>query len=152
VAAAEKNPPAGRPLRLDPSAESRRPDRPAFLARPPGAPVYHGFPVIESSTVDGFKLGMITDFVAAADAAGDGFVVAPDGSRAGLVWESESEFYVTEVLAPDAERWGVWAVGVPLPLGTEGDARPFMEALVPELRSRWERWRASQKPDSGLGG
>jgi hypothetical protein len=149
---ADKDARNGRPLRLDPSAESRDPDLPALLARPPGAPVYHGFPVIESSIVDGFKLGMITDFVAAPDTAGDGFVIAPDGSRAGLVWESETAFYATGVLAPDSERWGVWAVGVPLPLRTEGDARPFMEALVPELRSRWERWRASQKPDAGLGG
>ena len=29
----------GRPLRLDPDAESADPDKPAFLARPEGAPV-----------------------------------------------------------------------------------------------------------------
>jgi hypothetical protein len=106
--------------------------------------VYHGFPVIESSTVDGFTFGMITDFVAVPDARGDAFVVAPDGGRAGLVWEAETDFYVSEVLPPTADRWGVWAVGVPLPLKTEADARRYLEALVPELRVRWEVWRAKR--------
>ncbi|MFZ0179119.1 MAG: hypothetical protein WAL84_04510, partial [Candidatus Dormiibacterota bacterium] len=80
-----------------------------------------------------------------------GFVVAPDGSRAGLAWESETPFYVTEVLPPDGHRWGVWGVGVPLPLKTETDARAYLEALLPELRSRWERWRASGATESGPG-
>jgi hypothetical protein len=36
--------PVGRPLAVDRQAESADPGLPAFLARPPGAPVYHGFP------------------------------------------------------------------------------------------------------------
>lgn len=50
---------------------------------------------------------MITDFVADPDTWGDAFVVAPDGSRAGLVWESQvSDPFFNEVLAPDDDRWG----------------------------------------------
>ena len=86
---------------------------------------------------------MITDFLAAPDTAGDAFVIAPDGSRAGLVWESEvDDAYFHEVLPPNEIRWGVWAVGLPLPLRTAGDALQFLEALIPELRLRWEAWRA----------
>lgn len=79
----------GLPLRLDPGATSASDDLPAFLARPDDAPVYHGFPIIESSLSDGFRLGMITDFVSQPTDYGDAFVVAPDNTRAGLVWESE---------------------------------------------------------------
>lgn len=76
--------PKSRPLILDASAESANPHRPAFLARPEGTPVYHGFPVVEGVEVDGFRLGMITDFESSPE-DGDAFVVAPDGDRAGLV-------------------------------------------------------------------
>jgi hypothetical protein len=36
---------------------------PAFLARPVGVPVYHGFPVIDGVEEDVFRLGMVTDFL-----------------------------------------------------------------------------------------
>jgi hypothetical protein len=106
--------------------------------------VYHGFPVLEDVEVEGFRLGMITDFLVEPDTAGDAFVVAPDGSRAGIVWEAEcSESYFTEVLPPSDERWGVWAVGLPIPLRSKTDARTYLAALVPELRQRWTTWTAS---------
>ena len=76
-------------------------------------------------------------------AEGDGFVVAPDGSRAGLVWEAEVDHPdITEVLAPDDLRWGVWAVGLSEPMRTKGEARAYLAALVPMLRPRWEEWTA----------
>src|SRR5262249_40078797 len=110
-----------------------------------GAPVYFGFPIIESSEVDGFRLGMITDFEAEPDTCGDAFVVAPDDSRAGLVWESElDEPYFNEVLPPDADRWGVWAVGSRSALRSEGDAREFLRSCLPDLRARWESWKTDR--------
>ena len=57
--------------------------------------------------VDGFKLGVITGFGPGEEDDGDAFVVAPDGSRAGLVWEVAPEPYFQQVMAPDDERWGV---------------------------------------------
>ncbi|HKY17180.1 MAG TPA: hypothetical protein VJM33_19795 [Microthrixaceae bacterium] len=117
-------------------------DAPAFIARPEGSPVYYGFAIIESSEVDGFRFGMITDFVAEPDTCGDAFVVAPDDSRAGLVWESEvDEPYFGEVLPPTENRWGVWAVGTRLPMRTEDDATALLASLLPELRPRWEQWK-----------
>jgi hypothetical protein len=49
--------------------------------------VYHGFPVLPDVEVDGFRLGMISDWEAQPATEGDAFLIAPDGSRAGLVWE-----------------------------------------------------------------
>jgi hypothetical protein len=133
-----------RPLRIDPEATSADPSAPAFVARPEGAPVYYGFPIIESSAVEGFRFGIITDFIAEPDTSGDAFVVAPDDTRAGLVWESEvAEPYFHEVVAPDADRWGVWAVGVAAPLRSERDAGDYLRAILPELSSRWESWKAA---------
>lgn len=136
-----KEGPVGRRLRPDPSAVSATPGTPAFLSRPSDAPVYHGFPILEETEVDGFRFGMITEFVASPDTVGDGFVVAPDDSRCGLVWEAESQVaYFREVLPPDIGRWGVRAVGLPLPLKTIDDARRYLERLLPELRPKWQSW------------
>lgn len=132
----------GRPIRVDPDAPSASADAPAFIARPAGAPVYHGFPILESSEVEGFRYGMITDFVVDPDTWGDGFVVAPDDSRAGLVWESEVRVpYFGEVVPPTDARWGVWGVGTERPMRTEDDARALLRSLLPALRPRWERWK-----------
>jgi hypothetical protein len=54
--------PKGRPLAIDATAKSASPTDPAFIAPPEGAPVYHGFVVLDDVAVDGFTLGNITDF------------------------------------------------------------------------------------------
>jgi hypothetical protein len=136
----------GRPLRLDGNAESADSSLPAFLSRPEGAPVYHGFPLLKGVEVDGFQLGMITDFLDQQDTVGDAFVIAPDGSRAGLVWESEVDTsYFEEIRPPEEDRWGVWAVGLPLPMRTVKEAREYLGALVPDLRRIWENWSSPKR-------
>lgn len=126
---------------LDDAAATADPALPAFLAPPGHAPAYHGFVVLGASEVDGWTLGMITEF----GVEGDGFVVAPDGRRAGLVWTADgaeyfesggAEFY-TEVLGADERRWGVYAVGVRRPLRGPEDARSYLAALLP-----WLHWAA----------
>ena len=67
--------------------------------------------------------------------------LAPDGSRAGLVWQSECAPYFQEIMAPGLDRWGVWAAGLALPMTTSDEARDYLAALLPHLRSRWEAWR-----------
>ena len=131
----------GRPLALDPTAKSASPDLPAFIARPEGAPVYHGFVILDDVIVEGFQLGKITDFEAADCQVGDAFVVAPDGSRAGLVWEVSQEACFSEVCAEDADRWGVWAVNFPHEMNSRENARRNLEAVLPLLKEKWQAWR-----------
>lgn len=137
----ESQPPEGHQIRLDRDAESADPELPAFLARPEGAPAYHGFP-LTAIEVEGFKLGAITDFVGSE--VGDGFVVAPDGSRAGLVWQVADEEMFIETLAPDASRWGVWEVSFPAVMRSESEVRDNFASLVPKLRDRWQNWASEQ--------
>lgn len=108
--------PSRSPLAIDPKSPSASSIEPAFIARPEGEPVYHGFKVLSNVVVEGFTLGKITDFEVESTDTGDAFVVAPDNSRAGLVWEVSSNSYFEEVLGMTPDRWGVWAVSFPHPM------------------------------------
>jgi hypothetical protein len=130
----------GLPIKQDQEASSAS-DLPAFLDRPAGAPVYHGFCVWEDVQVDGFTFGVITDFEETETEDGDAFVIAPDNSRAGLVWSISDTTYFDEVLPPDETRWGVWGVSFDGPMKTKEDVRRNLARIVPQLRERWEQWR-----------
>jgi len=132
----------GRPLAVDHKAQSASPTEPAFIARPEGAPVYHGFVVLDDVTVDGFTLGKITDWEAEPCDSGDAFVIAPDGSRAGIVWEVYDPAYFEEIMPMEAARWGVWGVGFLLPMASRENARKNLESILPQLKSRWAEWNS----------
>ena len=134
LAAMEK----GRRILIDPKAESADPNQPAFVARPAGAPVYHGFPVIPETSTDGWVYGAITDFI--GEDAGDGYVVAPDGSHAGLIWEVGSGTF-GEVLPPDEKRWGVYAVWFPHPMNGVEDLIKNFRAVLPQLKAKHDEHR-----------
>lgn len=138
--------PQGNPIRLDADAASADPALPAFLARPADAPVYHGFPLIEwSRTADGWCFGMISDPECAAGRDwGDAFVVAPDNSRAGLIWQVGPT--VLDVsMQPDADRWGVFAVGIPRAVHSEAELVEQLTAWLPELRRRHAAWATARR-------
>src|SRR5262249_24598288 len=127
--------PDGKPLRLDASARSASPDLPAYLARPADAPVYHGFPLVEATRTDGWCYGAISGFEDPDGCTeGDGFVVAPDGSRAGLVW-SVGTFGTQEVSPPEAGRWGVYSVACPKPVRSTADLVECFRAVLPQLKA-----------------
>jgi len=136
----------GPPLRIDPDAESADSEAPAFVARPPGAPVYHGFPILDDVDVDGFELGMITDWEAEPANRGDAFVVAPDSSRCGLDWEVLGERRFEMVLDYSPDRWGVWYVTFPHAMDSRENARRNLAHVLADLRPKWEAWLA----DAGL--
>lgn len=131
----------GKPLAIDSNATSASPTEPAFVARPKGAPVYHGFAVLQDVSAEGFTFGAITDFEAEPCNTGDAFVVAPDGSRAGLVWEVSATKYIEEVCPFEGDRWGVWAVSFPHAMENRENARRNLVAVLPDLKERWEDWR-----------
>ena len=56
----EDRQPKGQPIVVDRKTASASATEPAFVARPEGAPVYHGFVVLEDVNIDGFTLGAIT--------------------------------------------------------------------------------------------
>jgi len=106
----ESEPPKGRPLALDLLGKSASQTEPAFIARPAGAPVCYGFEVLSDVAAGGFTFGKITDFETETCDEGDAFVVAPDNSRAGLVWEVSDKCYFEEIAPPGTEggEFGVY--------------------------------------------
>ena len=132
--------PPSRPLKLDPNASSAHRGEPAFAAPPEGSPAYYGFPVLHNVEVEGFVLGEISELERAD--YGDAFVVAPDGSRAGLIWELADAAYVkgtSHVGAAVTGRWGLFHVGFRRPFGSRDDYRPNLADIVPRLREEWRR-------------
>lgn len=130
-------------LAIDHDAPSADPGKPAFMAPPPGSLPYHGFQVLEQVDVDGFRWGAITALGAVAPATIDGFIVAPDGSRAGVEWRRSSEPYVLMLAEPTAERWGVWRIGFTDDIVNEASATRALRAVISDLQLRWEQWRAA---------
>src|SRR5258708_7060555 len=140
--------PKGRNLAVDLNATSASPTEPAFIARPKGAPFYYGFAVLEDVRAEEFTFGAITDFEAEPTDTGDAFVIAPDGSRAGLVWEVSATKYFEEVRPFERHRWGVWAVSFPHPMDNRASARKNLLAVLPDLKVRWEdckQWLSRQE-------
>ena len=133
----------GKPLILDSTARSESPDMPAFLSKPEGAPVYHGFPLVEETRTEGWCYGTITEF---EDPEGceyeDGFVEAPDGSRTGLVWEVGQE-KPSVIQEPDEGRWGVYAVWFPYPVRNVNDLVSNFREILPDLRDIHDRLHRS---------
>jgi hypothetical protein len=136
-------------MALDPEAISTDPDLPAFLKPPEGAPAYYGFPLLTGVECDGFKLGMITDFTREKDACeGDLFIVAPDGSRAGIVWGVGPTKRYQANEPPDPGKWGVWQFEFERPLRTIDDAQWALAEMIPLLRPKWEEWAGSSNRGS----
>jgi hypothetical protein len=134
----------GKPLRLDAEAQSSSHELPAFVAPPAGAPVYHGFPLVEETRTDGWCYGEITESREPDGCTeGDGFVVAPDGSRAGLVW-AVGKFETQELSPPDARRWGVYSIAFPRRVRTTADLVECFRAVLPELKAIHERLPGSR--------
>jgi hypothetical protein len=122
-------------VRIDQAAPSTDPDLPAFLARPSNAAAYHGFPLLENSEQDGFVFGTITEPKGSGPIeCGDAFVVAPNGSRAGIVWQiGEGEPEV--VLEPSERRWGVYSFYFKGPISSEAELVAHLRSIVPSLKA-----------------
>jgi len=130
----------GSRLRYDPKARSATPGVPSFVARPEGAPIYHGFEVVPETETDGWIYGAISDYEGGPHTEGDGFVVAPDGARAGIAWATDTpDFY--EIAPPDDERWGVYGVRFPRPVSSVDDLVFNFRAVLPKLKERYAMLR-----------
>lgn len=128
----------GRKVRHDEGAESADANLPAFIARPADAPAYHGFTVVPETETEGWVLGVISDFECdEPQTEGDAFVIAPDGSRAGIAWATDTpDFY--EIMPPDKGRWGVYGIRFPRAVGCLDDLVANFRAILPQLKKRYE--------------
>ena len=125
----------GKKIFQDDKAQSRTQGMPAFLSRPEGAPIYYGFPLVEETRTDGWCFGAITEFQDPQGCnEGDGFVIAPHGSRAGLAW-SVGDFAAREICPPDETRWGVYEVAFAKAVRTVDDLVQCFRTLLPELEA-----------------
>ena len=125
----------GQYVRIDENAESAIPELPAFLAPPTNAPAYHGFPLLAGSELEGFTFGTITDPNGPTPASwGDAFVVAPDGSRAGIVWQAKGN-PTPVVCAPSTGRWGVYAFRFIEPVRSDRELIRNLHAVLPQLKA-----------------
>lgn len=132
-------------LAIDHDAPSADPGKPAFMAPPPGSGPYHGFLVLDRVSVEGFRWGAITSLGPERLVSLDGFIVAPDESRAGAEWRKSAEPYVLTLAEPSAQRWGVWRIGFVEDIVDEASATAALRDVIGDLRLRWERWRTAER-------
>ena len=105
-------------------------------AKPAVSPVYHGYLIVPETFVDGWVLGEVTPYL--RERSGDGFVVAPDGKQASLVWEV-GKGDLTEIMPATPERWGVYAVSFPKPMKTFDDLFRNFQTVLPALKEAHSR-------------
>lgn len=128
---------SGKRILYDVEASSDDPELPGFLSRPQGTPVYHGFPIIPETATRGWIYGAITQYEGVTPhEEGDGYVIAPDGSRAGIAWATNTgDFY--EISGPEKERWGVYGVRFPRPVSSVEDLVFNFRHILPLLKERY---------------
>jgi hypothetical protein len=137
----------GQPLRLDEEASSADPALPAFIARPPNSPAYYGFPLLKDSEIDGFVFGTITEPNGIEPAEwGDAYVVAPNGSRAGIVWQVGNGDPSVEI-EPSEGRWGVYRFYFDVPITSETELVTRLHSILPDLKAYYAAAEASH-PES----
>lgn len=104
--------------------------------------VYSGFPLVNETETDGFVYGAITNYLDADEPdgclTGDGFVQAPDTSRAGLVWQVGINEEIETLIPPDDDRWGVYAVNFSLPVKTMEDLIYNFRRVLPQLKEKYQ--------------
>ena len=88
---------------------------------------------------NGWIFGCITEFLEEGGCNnGDGYVQAPDGSRAGLIWDvGNSKLGV--VNKPDESRWGIFQVYFPKVVYTTSDLVEGFRKVLPEIIHEYEK-------------
>jgi len=105
--------------------------------------VYRGFPLVSETEDDGFIYGTITDhfdFECEEDdscTSGYGFVQAPDGSRAGVIWEIEKEPSLSICIEPEKDRWGVYNVSFVKPIKSMDDLIFNFRTVLPLIKEAY---------------
>ncbi|MBY6036999.1 3-deoxy-8-phosphooctulonate synthase [Fictibacillus nanhaiensis] len=105
--------------------------------------VYHKNSLILETETDGFTYGEITDHFDFDEEEGctfgDGFVQAPNGSRAGLIWDVSEKPYLYTCIEPKDDRWGVYNVGFVKPIKTTEDLIFNFKSVLPMIKEAYDR-------------
>ena len=112
--------------------------------RPASVPVKIPFDhtVIPETWTDGWGDGSYTVYDQDADGCreGDGFVVAPDGSRAGLDWVvGKAVGRLRQIAPPDKSGWGFYEAVFPRPIFNTADLVEAFRAVLPKVEARYYR-------------
>ncbi|MCS0791602.1 3-deoxy-8-phosphooctulonate synthase [Cytobacillus pseudoceanisediminis] len=104
--------------------------------------VYAGFPLVKETEIEGFIYGEITDHFDFDEeepgcTSGDGFVQAPDGTRAGIIWEVAEEPYLSTCIEPEKDRWGVYNVGFARPIKSMDDLVCNFKTIFPLIKKAY---------------
>ena len=114
--------------------------------------LYSGWPIVHETCIDGWCYGAITEFMNPEGCRdGDGFVQAPDGSRAGIVWdynEQADTSIIQEIPTSKDHGWGLYQVYFPKPVRTLQDMCDCFAAVLPGLRERYEMFPRQSNPAS----
>lgn len=99
--------------------------------------VYSRFPLVTETEIDGWTYGAITEFIdpefyPQGTTEGDGYVQAPDGSRAGLVWDVGIPRLRT--LNAESDDWGLYHVWFPKRVKTMKDLQKGFALVLPSLQ------------------
>jgi len=134
-------------LIIDSTASTADASKPAFMAPPLGSKPYHGFPLLDETELDGWRYGAITDFLEAdcekGCTIGDGYVQAPDGSRAGVTWNVDAALRFAVVEQPTGARWGVFHFTISRPVVSLDDMKQAFWDMVPVLKGLHQRFHSS---------
>jgi hypothetical protein len=103
---------------------------------------YSNFSLIPETQIQGFTYGRITDFLDNPDkgcTSGDGFVQAPDGSRAGLIWLVSKKKNIRIYSKPDKETWGTYGVYFEKPVKNLEDLIYNFRKVLPLLIEKYKK-------------
>ncbi|MCM3242649.1 3-deoxy-8-phosphooctulonate synthase [Cytobacillus firmus] len=106
-----------------------------------GSRVYHSHDPFWETETDEFIYGEITDHFdfdeEEGGTFGDGFVQAPNGSRAGLIWAVSEKPYLKTYIEPEDDRWGVYHVGFVKPIKTTDDLIFNFKTVLPMIKEAY---------------
>jgi hypothetical protein len=95
------------------------------------------FVLVPETSTEGWCLGSNTNFeIPEGCDGGLVVVIAPNGSRAALLWEVGSE-PLEEILPPDEKGWGFYSVSFPHPTRTVEDLVSAFRAVLPQLKAKY---------------
>ena len=105
--------------------------------------IYHRFPLIERSRIDGWVFGTITEYAEPSGCyEGDAYVQAPDGSRAGMDWIVGTPRKPRVICEPEGRQWGVYEFVYPEPIVDTDGFVEMCHTFLPQLKALHRASRA----------